>query len=195
MRFAEIKRKTNETDINISINLDGVGNTSIQTGIGFLDHMLNNLGVHGLFDLDIMAKGDLHVDPHHTVEDCAIVLGKGINQALGDRKGITRIGSSYVPMDEALALVVIDLSGRPYSVIQVDWKEPDVGGIPTSLIPHFLESFAIHARCNLHAQVFYGKDNHHTAEALFKAFGRALDEASKIDLRRGENIPSTKGSL
>jgi imidazoleglycerol-phosphate dehydratase len=195
MRTAEIHRVTNETDIHLKLNLDGNGSCQVQTGIGFLDHMLNHLAVHGLFDLEIQATGDLQVDFHHIVEDCALVLGQAFDQALGKRLGITRIASAYVPMDDALAFVAIDLSGRPYSVIQATWHTPAVGGIPTSLFDHFLESLAVSARCNLHARVFYGRDDHHQAEALFKALGRALDAATLLDPRRGMAVPSTKGTL
>ncbi|HTX91255.1 MAG TPA: imidazoleglycerol-phosphate dehydratase HisB [Anaerolineales bacterium] len=195
MRTAKIDRKTNETEISLSLDLDGKGGYAVDTGIGFLDHMLSHVAVHGSFDLELKARGDLQVDVHHTVEDCALVLGQAFDQALGDRAGIVRMGSAYVPMDESLAFVCVDLSGRPYSVIQADWHGPSVGQIPASLFPHFLESFAVTARCNLHARVLYGRDDHHQAEALFKALGRALDEAARIDPRRASRIPSTKGSL
>jgi imidazoleglycerol-phosphate dehydratase len=195
MRTAEIKRKTNETDISLSLNLDGSGQRQIETGVGFWDHMLGHVALHGMFDLSLKATGDLYIDSHHTVEDCALVLGQAFDQALGDRKGIVRMGSAYVPMDEALAFVALDLSGRPYAVIQADWSTPAVGQAPTSLLTHALESFAIAARCNLHARVLYGLDDHHKAEALFKALGRALDAATRIDPRRAGSIPSTKGTL
>lgn len=195
MRIATIKRTTTETDIQLSLNLDGTGQFAASTGVGFLDHMLRHIAVHGLFDLDIKAIGDLEIDAHHTVEDVAIVLGQAFDQALGDRKGIVRMGSAYVPMDEALAFAAIDLSGRPYVVITADWHTPAIGSLPTTLIPHFLESFAFNARLNLHARVEYGRDDHHQAEALFKALGRALDAATRVDERRAGVIPSTKGTL
>jgi imidazoleglycerol-phosphate dehydratase len=195
MRAANIQRKTTETDIQLSLNLDGTGQAQIDTGIGFLDHMLRHVAVHGLFDLDIEAAGDLEIDPHHTVEDVASVLGQAFDRALDDRKGIVRMGSAYVPMDEALAFVAVDLSGRPYAVIQADWRAPSIGRLPTTLIAHFMESFAFQARLNLHARVEYGRDDHHQAEAMFKALGRALDAATRIDPRRGGIIPSTKGIL
>jgi len=195
MRTAEILRQTNETHIQLRLNLDGAGQHTIQTGLGFFDHMLTHLAVHGLFDLHLEAQGDLHVDPHHTVEDCALALGAAFDQALGERAGIVRMGSAYVPMDEALAFVAVDLSGRPYPVIQIDWHTPAVGGIPTSLWTHFLESFAYAARSNLHARLLYGRDDHHQVEALFKALGRALEAAARIDPRRGGAIPSSKGTL
>jgi imidazoleglycerol-phosphate dehydratase len=195
MRTAEIERKTNETDIRLRLKLDGSGRHQINTGVGFFDHMLSHVAVHGLFDLELAAEGDLHIDSHHVVEDCALVLGQAFDQALGDRGGITRMGSAYVPMDEALAFVAVDLSGRPYAVINAEWHTPSVGGMTTSLFPHVLESFAVSARCNLHARVLYGRDDHHQAEALFKALGRALDKATKLDPRRGNAVPSTKGTL
>ncbi|MGB8213321.1 MAG: imidazoleglycerol-phosphate dehydratase HisB [Anaerolineales bacterium] len=194
-RTAKIQRKTNETDITIELNIDGTGQHDIATGIGFLDHMLTHLTVHGLFDLIVHAQGDLEVDTHHTVEDVALALGGAFDQALGDRKGIVRMGHAYVPMDETLAFVAVDLSGRPYTVIQAEWGMVPVGGIPTSLFPHFLESFAVASRSNLHAQILYGRDDHHKAEALFKALARALDAATQLDGRRADNIPSTKGNL
>jgi imidazoleglycerol-phosphate dehydratase len=195
MRTAEIHRKTQETEIEVRLNLDGRGVRHIRTGLGFLDHMLGQVALHGLFDLDLEAHGDLEVDPHHTMEDCALALGTAIDQALGERKGIVRIASTYAPMDESLAFVSLDLSGRPYAVVQAEWHTPSVGELPTSLFPHFLESLAVTARMNLHARILYGRDDHHQAEALFKALGRALDEATRIDPRRQEIIPSTKGTL
>jgi len=195
MRTAEISRQTNETQIEIKIDIDGTGEHQISTGVGFLDHMLTHLAVHGLFDLSVQARGDLEVDPHHTVEDVALALGGAFDQALGDRKGIFRMGDCFAPMDETLAHVAIDLSGRPYAVIQAEWHTPYVGNIPTTLSPHFFESFAVTARCNLHARILYGRDDHHQTEALFKAWARALDQATQLDLRRGGVIPSTKGTL
>jgi len=195
MRTAEVSRQTNETQIEIKLDLDGTGRYEISTGIGFLDHMLTHLAVHGLFDLSVQAKGDLHIDAHHTVEDIALSLGQAFDNALADRKGIFRMGDCFAPMDETLAHAAIDLSGRPYAVIQAEWHTPYVGNIPTTLLPHFFESFAITSRCNLHARVLYGRDDHHQAEALFKAWARALDIATQIDPRRAGNIPSTKGRL
>lgn len=194
MRTAQIHRQTNETDIRLTLALDGSGQAEIATGLGFLDHMLHHLAVHGLFDLSVQARGDLHVDEHHTVEDLALALGMAFDQALGDRKGIVRMGHAYVPMDETLAFVAVDLSGRPYVVVQAEWRTPTVGGIATSLFPHFLQSFAVTARANLHARLLYGDDDHHKAEALFKALGRALDAATALDPRRSD-VPSTKGTL
>jgi imidazoleglycerol-phosphate dehydratase len=193
-RVAHVQRRTNETEIELTLNLDGTGKYHVQTGIGFLDHMLAHVAVHGLFDLEVTARGDLEVDEHHTVEDVAIALGQALDRALGDRKGIVRMGHAYVPMDEALAFVAVDLSGRPYAVVDAAWHTPTIGRIGTSLIAHFLETLAVHARMNLHARVLYGRDDHHQAEALFKALGRALDQATMVDLRRGD-VPSTKGTL
>jgi imidazoleglycerol-phosphate dehydratase len=195
MRTAEISRQTNETQITIKLDLDGTGRHEISTGVGFLDHMLTHLAVHGLFDLTTQAKGDLHIDVHHTVEDVALALGQAFDKALGDRKGIVRMGDCFAPMDETLAHVALDLSGRPYAVTQADWHTPYVGNIPTTLFPHFFESFAVTARCNLHARVLYGRDDHHQAEALFKAWARSLDQATQMDARRAGVIPSTKGTL
>ena len=195
MRTAEISRQTDETQITIKLDLDGSGRHEISTGVGFLDHMLTHLAVHGLFDLTVQAKGDLHIDVHHTVEDVALALGQAFDQALGDRKGIVRMGDCFAPMDETLAHVALDLSGRPYAVVEADWHTPYVGNIPTTLFSHFFESFAVTARCNLHARVLYGRDDHHQAEALFKAWARALDQVTRIDQRRAGVIPSTKGTL
>ena len=193
-RKGKISRKTGETDITISLNLDGRGKFEISTGVGFLDHMLTAVAVHGLFDLEVQAQGDLHIDPHHTIEDVGIVLGQCLDQALGERRGINRMGHAYVTMDEALAFVALDLSGRPYSVFEAGWHTPAIGQFPTSLVEHFFESVAFHGRLNLHARVTYGRDDHHQAEALFKAFARALRQAVEHDPRRTD-IPSTKGSL
>jgi imidazoleglycerol-phosphate dehydratase len=195
MRTATIHRQTKETTIQVTLVLDGKGQYQVNTSIGFLDHMLAHVAVHGLFDLTVEASGDLHVDPHHTVEDVALTLGEAFDQALGDRAGIVRIGSATVPMDEALAFVAVDLSGRPYAVTEMAWAGPTVGGLPVTLIPHFFESLAVAARANVHARVLYGRDDHHRAEALFKALGRALDAAVRPDPRRGGAIPSTKGTL
>jgi imidazoleglycerol-phosphate dehydratase len=193
-RTATITRKTNETDITLTLDLDGEGKHDITTGVPFLDHLLTHVVVHGVMDLSMKAKGDLHIDEHHTVEDVAIVMGQALAEALGNRAGIRRMGHAYVPMDEALALVVIDLSGRPYTVIDATFDTPKIGTLGTSLIAHFLESLATHAKMNLHARVLYGRDDHHKAEALFKALGRALREAVELDPRRS-GVPSTKGVL
>lgn len=189
-----ITRVTHETNISLSLDLHGSGRAQIETGVGFFDHMLTLFASHGLFDLTVTAQGDLHIDEHHTVEDVGICLGKAISQGLGDRSGIVRTAHSYVPMDEALAFVAIDLSGRPYCVFEADWHTPRIGGLGTDLISHFFESVAIHAAMNLHARVLYGRNDHHQCEALFKAFARALDAASRQDPRRA-GVPSTKGTL
>ncbi len=192
-RTAAIQRKTNETSIEITINLDGQGQHQVNTSIGFLDHMLSAMSVHGLFDLSVQASGDLHIDSHHTIEDVGIVLGQTINEAAADRRGIARMGHAYVPMDEALAFVALDFSGRPYTVFQAEWNTPAIGQFPTDLVQHFFESLAVHARLTLHARV-EGRNDHHKAEALFKALGRALRMALSMDPRRSD-IPSTKGTL
>lgn len=189
-----ITRATRETDITLSLDLHGSGRAQIDTGIGCFDHMLTLFAAHGLFDLTVEAKGDLHVDEHHTVEDVGICLGKAISQGLGDRSGIVRTAHSYVPMDEALAFVAVDLSGRPYCVFQAEWHTPRIGGLGADLIGHFFESVAIHAAMNLHARVLYGRNDHHQCEALYKAFARALDAATRQDPRR-LGVPSTKGTL
>ncbi|MDE3090552.1 MAG: imidazoleglycerol-phosphate dehydratase HisB [Chloroflexota bacterium] len=193
-RTATSARKTNETDVTVTLNLDGAGNADIATGVPMLDHLLSHVAVHGLFDLQIRATGDLQIDAHHTVEDVAIGLGDALGRALGDKRGIARMGHAYVPMDEALALVAVDLSGRAYAVIDADFAAPMIGALPASLVAHFLETLAAHARMNLHAKVFYGRDDHHKAEALFKALGRALAMAVAIDPRRA-GVASTKGTL
>lgn len=193
-RQASIHRQTNETDVAVSLNLDGRGKHQIATGIGFLDHMLVAFAVHGLFDLTVKATGDLHIDPHHTIEDTAIVLGQAFDTALADKRGINRAGHAYMPMDEALAFVAVDLSGRPYTIFQVAWHTPAIGQFPTDLVEHFFESFAVHGRLTLHARCEYGRNDHHQAEALFKALARALRLAVDRDPRR-EDIPSTKGTL
>lgn len=195
MRTARIERKTKETYILVEVNLDGSGNYKIDTGIGFFDHMLTQIAIHGLFDLEISARGDLHIDAHHTVEDCGLILGSAFKQALGDKRGIIRTASAMVPMDEALGQVAVDFSGRPYAAVDAKWTSPMIGVMNTTLLEHFFESFAAASMANLHLIVHYGHDNHHMAEALFKAMARAMAEAVRIDPRRGENIPSSKGML
>lgn len=193
-RRAEVERTTRETRVRVRLNLDGTGQAEVRTGIGFYDHMWELFAAHGLFDLTIEAEGDLHVDEHHTVEDVAICVGQALHEALGDRRGIVRMGYAYVPMDDALARVVVDLSGRPYAVFEARWHTPRVGGLSTDLVFHIFETLAVHGRMNLHAHVLYGRNDHHQAEALFKALGRALDMATRLDERR-RDIPSTKGML
>jgi imidazoleglycerol-phosphate dehydratase len=194
-RTATIERTTGETQIRLTLNLDGQGQAQIATGVGFLDHMLTLWAKHGLFDLTVQATGDLHIDEHHTAEDTCICLGRAIDQALGERRGIVRTAHSYVPMDEALALVAVDLGGRPYCVVQADFVTPRVGQLGTDLVFHLLESIAFHGRMNIHAQVVYGRNDHHKIEAMFKALGRALDAATRFDDRLAGAIPSTKGVL
>jgi len=191
-RYAAIKRETKETNINLELNLDGSGKWEIATGIHIFDHLLAALAKHGLFDIKIIATGD---DPHHLVEDVAICLGQAFSKALGDKKGIVRIADTAVPMDDALAAVVVDLSGRGYAILDLPFAGNDMSGLAPDLVRHFLESFAMEARMNLHAPILYGTNDHHKAEALFKALGRALDKAVRIDPRIAGEIPSTKEFL
>lgn len=195
MRSAEIVRKTNETDISVKVNLDGSGRHEIKTGIGFLDHMLDQLSRHSLIDMTIAAKGDLHIDFHHTAEDVGIALGAAIKQALGDKKGITRYASSDLPMDGTLSRVAIDVSGRPFLVWKVNFTSDKVGEMDTELFREWFQAFAMNAGITLHAECLYGDNNHHIAESLFKALARALKQALAIDPRLGDAIPSTKGVL
>ena len=196
VRSTQLSRKTNETKVELSINLDGSGRASAHTGVGFFDHMLDLLSRHSLIDLDVTAEGDLHVDQHHTVEDVGIVLGQAIEKALGDKRGIQRYGSATVPMDESLATVTIDLSGRAAFVFNVAFAGgTTIGNFPVELVEEFLKALATSARMNLHVNVAYGTNNHHVAEAIFKALARALRQAVEIDPRRGDGVPSTKGSL
>src|SRR5262245_12678070 len=191
-RIATKTRKTNETDIRVRLNLDGTGEYEIGTGIPFFDHMLAQLARHGHFDVQIDAKGDLEIDGHHTVEDVGWVLGQALREALGDRSGIVRFGHAYVPLDEALTRVVIDLSGRPYLVYKVDFKVPRVGDLQTELIEEFLKAFVQEERFNLHVENVYGRNQHHIAETVFKATARALQIATRVEYA---GIPSTKGVL
>lgn len=193
-RITQVQRKTNETDIIISLNLDGSGKQNISTGIGFFDHMLSGFTRHGFFDLDLDVKGDLEVDCHHTIEDTGIVLGNAIREALGDKKGIKRFGSMILPMDETLVLCAIDLSGRPYFAFDAEFTTDRVGGMDTEMVREFFYAISYSAGMNLHMKVLSGTNNHHIIEALFKAFGKALDDASSYD-PRVTDILSTKGSL
>ena len=193
-RVATIARKTKETDINITLNLDGKGNSNITTGIGFFDHMLTGFSKHGFFDLDVTTKGDLEVDGHHTVEDTGIVLGNAIKKAVGDKKGIKRYGSCMLPMDETLVLCAIDLSGRPYLAFDANFTTDRVGYFDTEMVREFFYAISYTAGMNLHIKVLSGTNNHHMIEAMFKAFAKALDEATTIDPRITD-ILSTKGSL
>ncbi len=188
-RVSSIKRQTKETNIVLKLGLDGTGNYQIDTGIKMLDHLLSQTAKHGRLDLTIKASGD---DEHHVSEDIAICMGKALNEALGEKLGIVRMGDATVPMDDALAMVAIDLSGRGYCVLDLSFKRNDMRGFPTDLIRHFLEAFAAEAKMNLHGRVLYGTNDHHKAEALFKALGRALDIATRIDARTSGKLPSTK---
>jgi len=191
-RLAAIKRETKETNIALELDLDGSGKWQMNTGIRMFDHLLSQLAQHGVFDLKVSATG---TDQHHLVEDVGISLGKALGEALSEKKGIVRMASVLVPMDDSLAQVVLDISGRGYAVLELDFKDKDVSDLATDLIRHFLESFAIEARLNLHARVLYGINDHHKAEALFKALGRALDQATRIDQRISGEVPSTKDLL
>ena len=194
-RSATIHRRTGETDVRLSLAIDGAGSASVSTGVGFLDHMLTLFAKHGLFDITVEAQGDLQIDEHHTAEDVCICLGQALDQALGERRGIVRTAHSYVPMDEALGFVAVDLGGRAYAVFDAEFATPRVGQLGTDLIAHLFESIAVQGRLNLHARVLYGRNDHHKVEALFKALGRALDAASRIDERAQGAVPSTKGTL
>jgi len=194
MRKAKIKRKTKETDISVSVTLNGSGTSSVSTGIGFLDHMLDLFAKHGLFDITVSCKGDLHVDDHHTTEDIGIALAKAFTDALGDKKGIARYGTAYVPMDESLARCVVDLSGRSALVFHADFNRKKVGDLSTEMIEHFFQSFAENLKANIHLEVLYGKNTHHKIEALFKAFARAMRQACELD-PRVKGVLSTKGKL
>jgi imidazoleglycerol-phosphate dehydratase len=193
-RTAEISRKTKETQIRVAIDLDGSGKASVKSGVGFFDHMLDLLARHSLIDLTIEAAGDLHVDAHHTVEDVGIVIGQCIEKALGDKRGIYRYGWAIVPMDESLAQVAVDLSGRPAFVFNVNFKGNLIGNFPVELVDEFFKSIATNAKMNLHVNVPYGTNNHHISEAIFKATAKALRQAVSAD-PRNTDVPSTKGSL
>ena len=191
-RLSVVKRETKETNISLDLNIDGSGKRDINTGIKMFDHLLAQVAQHGVFDIKISATGD---DQHHLVEDVALCLGRALGEALGEKRGIVRMADAAVPMDDALALVAIDISGRGYTVLELPFSDNDMAGFPTDLIRHFLESFAAEARLNLHALVVYGTNDHHKAEALFKALGRALDTATRIDERIAGELPSTKELL
>ena len=192
-RKAELSRKTKETEISVALDIDGMGITEVATGIGFLDHMLGTLAKHARFDLTLSCKGDLHIDDHHTAEDCALVLGAAIDEALGQRAGITRFGSAYAPLDEALARAVIDLSGRPYAYVDLGLKREALGGLACENIEHVLRSLAIAARATLHVECLRGDNDHHRAEAAFKATALALRQA--VAQSGEDGVPSTKGVL
>ena len=194
-RTATVSRRTAETSIDITLNLDGTGKFVTETGVGFLDHMLSHIAKHGVFDLEVRCTGDLWIDQHHTVEDIGIALGEALAQALGDKAGLVRAGSAYMPLDEVLAFAAIDLSGRPYAKLDLKLYGAEIGGLPPDLFNHFLESFTFAAKMNLHVRVLEGVNDHHKIEAAFKAMARALDAAVRIDARRGGDIPSTKGTI
>jgi len=193
-RISKVKRVTTETQIELELNLDGTGLYEIETGVGFLDHMLSHITKHGRFNLNLHARGDLHIDAHHTVEDIAICLGQAIDEALADKKGITRFGSATAPMEDSLAQVAVDLCGRPFCVYQVTYRTDKIGDFDVELIEEFMRALSNNARMNLHINVPYGTNAHHTAEAIFKALGRALAQAVRID-PQSQDIPSTKGTL
>jgi imidazoleglycerol-phosphate dehydratase len=195
MRAARVSRRTNETDVTVSLALDGAGQATIATGVGFLDHMLDLLARHALFDLDLRVTGDLHVDQHHTVEDSGIALGQAFAQALGDKKGIARYGSLHLPMDETLTRVALDISGRPFLVFRTAFPTDKIGAFDAELVREFFQAFAMNAGITLHVETLYGQNSHHIAESCFKGLARALRAAVALDPREGGRVPSTKGSL
>jgi imidazoleglycerol-phosphate dehydratase len=195
MRQAQVTRNTLETQIEVRLNLDGSGKSRLATGVGFFDHMLDQIARHGMLDLEIEAKGDLHIDAHHTVEDVGITFGQAFNKAIGDKKGVRRYGHAYVPLDEALSRVVIDLSGRPGLEYSVDYARGLIGDFDVDLVHEFFQGFANHALVTLHIDNLKGRNAHHQSETIFKAFGRALRMAVEHDARAGSMLPSTKGSL
>jgi imidazoleglycerol-phosphate dehydratase len=194
-RTAHIRRETRESRIEVALNLDGSGRGDIATGIGFLDHMLDSLARHARFDLTVRAEGDLHVDQHHTAEDVGIGLGQALDKALGERRAIRRFGDAAVPLDEALVQVAVDLGGRGWASIELPFHAPMIGGLSSEMIPHLLQSFALEGRFTLHVRLLAGENDHHRAEATFKALARALDDATRADPRLGGEVPSTKGVI
>jgi imidazoleglycerol-phosphate dehydratase len=195
MRTAKVERKTKETQITVELNLDGTGKYEVSTGIGFLDHMMEQLSRHSLMDLKLTAKGDLHIDYHHTTEDTGIAIGEAFTQALGERKGIVRYGHAYIPMDETLSRVALDLSGRPYFIWKVEFTKPKLGEMDTELFREWFQAFAFAAGATLHVENLYGVNNHHIVESCFKGLARSLRTAIDIDPRKSDEIPSTKGTL
>jgi imidazoleglycerol-phosphate dehydratase len=195
MRTGAVSRKTKETDVSVEVNLDGEGRAQIATGIGFLDHMLDLLARHSRIDITVKAKGDLHIDQHHTTEDAGIALGQAVRQALGDMKGIGRYASVHMPMDEALTRVAIDISGRPFLVFKAEFARDKVGAFDTELVEEWFRAFAMNAGVTLHVETLYGSNDHHIAESCFKGLARALRSAVAIDPRAANEVPSTKGSL
>jgi imidazoleglycerol-phosphate dehydratase len=194
-RTAHVRRETRESRIEVALNLDGSGRGDIATGIGFLDHMLDSLARHARFDLTVRAEGDLHVDQHHTAEDVGIGLGQALDKALGERRAIRRFGDAVVPLDEALAQVAVDLGGRGWASIDLPFHGPMIGGLSSEMIPHLLQSFAMDGRFSLHVRLLAGENDHHRAEAAFKALARALDDATRPDPRLAGDVPSTKGVI
>ena len=195
MRSASVSRRTAETDVAVSITLDGAGKAEIATGVGFLDHMLELFARHGLFDLNVKVTGDLHVDQHHTTEDAGIALGQAILQALGDKKGIARYADIHLPMDETLTRIAVDISGRPFLVFRTTFPTEKIGAFDTELVREFFQAFAVHAGLTLHVETLYGQNSHHIAESCFKGLARALRQAVAVDPREEGRIPSTKGTL
>jgi len=195
MRTATVERNTRETRISVTVNLDGTGQCNLDTGIGFLDHMLEQLSKHGLIDLDLKVEGDLHVDMHHTTEDSAIAIGQAVRQALGECRGVKRFAHAYLPMDEALSRVALDISGRPYLIWKVDFSRPKIGEMDSELFKEWFQAFAQNAGITLHVENLYGDNNHHIVESCFKGLARSLRDAIAIDERQKDVIPSTKGSL
>lgn len=195
MRTATVERKTKETSVKVTVNLDGKGIYNVSTGIGFLDHMMEQLSRHSLMDITIEAKGDLHIDYHHTTEDVGITLGEAVNKALGERRGITRYGSAYAPMDETLTRVALDFSGRPYFIWKVNFTKPKLGDMDTELFREWFQAFAFNAGITLHIENLYGENNHHIVESCYKALARSVRDAISIDPRKSDDIPSTKGVL
>ena len=195
MRTASVERNTKETQISVSLNLDGTGTYDVSTGIGFLDHMLEQLSRHSLIDLTVKAVGDLHIDFHHTTEDTGIAIGEAFAIALGDRKGITRYGAAYIPMDETLSRVALDISNRPYLIWRVDFSKPKLGDMDTELFKEWFQAFAQAAGITLHVDNLYGENNHHIVESCYKGIARALRQAIEIDPRKADEVPSTKGVL
>ena len=194
-RVGTYSRETKETSISVTWDLDGTGKAEVSTGIGMLDHLVSQIARHGIFDITVQAKGDTYIDAHHTVEDTGIALGRALADALGDSTGIVRMGDALVPLDEALAQVAVDLSGRAYSVINVSWTGPSLGELPSDLVEHFVQSIAHEARFNLHARILAGVNDHHKAECMMKALGRALCTATRLEPRRAGQTPSTKEAI
>ena len=195
MRTATVERKTKETEISVTVDLDGTGIYDVSTGIGFLDHMLEQLSRHSLMDLTVKAKGDLHIDFHHTTEDTGIAIGEAVSQALGERKGITRYASALIPMDETLSRVAMDVSNRPYLIWRVEFSKPKLGDMDTELFKEWFQAFVQGAGITLHVDNLYGENNHHIVESCYKGLARALRDAIEIDLRKADEVPSTKGVL